>query len=78
MTGIFLLGRRLAVSISLLNRIEVIGVLSLRLPLLLGVDRCDIGGWFGVRRHQAGLFAVADEVLQVLYCAHGGGRRNVR
>lgn len=40
---------------------------------MLGVDRCDIGGWFGVRRHQAGLFAMTDKVLQVLYCAHGGG-----
>lgn len=57
----------------MLDSVEVIGVLSLRLPLLLGVDRCDIGGWFGVRRHQAGLFAMTDKVLQVLYCAHGGG-----
>lgn len=57
----------------MLDSVEVIGVLSLWLSLLLGVDRCDIGGWLGVRRHQAGLFAMADKVLQVLYRAHGGG-----
>lgn len=67
----------MAVSVAMLDCVEVIGVLSLGLPLLLSVDRCDIGGWFGVRRHQAGLFAMADKVLQILYCAHGGGGESV-
>lgn len=38
----------------------------------------DVGGWLSRRRSDAGLFAVADEVLEVLYCTHDGEYSDVR
>lgn len=38
--------------------------------LLFGVDGGDVGGGFGMGRHQASLFPMPDEILDILYRAH--------
>ena len=70
-----LLGRlSLAVAHSAVNGIQVASsgrVGALGLTLLFGMNGRDIGGGFGMRRHQAGLFAMTYEILETLYGTPG-------
>lgn len=63
-------GRLLSVSMLVVDGVQIVRVMALGLSLLLGVDGGDIGGRFGMRGDQTRLFAVADEIFQVLYRAH--------
>jgi len=45
-------------------------ILAVWLWLLFGVDGGDVGGGFGMGCHQASLFAMPDEILDILYRAH--------
>lgn len=66
------LGRRWAIlsgvcgiQIGEIGRVQPLG-----LWFLLSVDCGNVGGGFCMRRHEAGLFAVADKILDILYGAH--------
>ena len=71
--GRFLRGGTLPIAEFGVNSVEIPGSRrGLRLALLLGVDGGDVGGGLGVRRDQAGLFAMTYEVLEALDGTHRG------
>ena len=39
--------------------------------LLFGVNGGNVGSWFGMGGHEAGLFPMTDKVLDILDGAHG-------
>ena len=71
--GGFLRGGTLPIAEFEVDGVEIPGGRrGLGLPLLLGVDGRDVGGGFGMRRDQAGLFAMTYEVLEALDGTHRG------
>lgn len=53
----------LSVSMLVVDGVQIVCVMALRLSLLLGVDGGDIGGRFGMRGDQTRLFTVSDEIF---------------